>query len=223
MGMNNSGVPPRMVIDIETYSLAEAAQFIEEPSAPANYKDPEKIAAYVAEKRIENLSRCALDVDLCRIVALGTQNTETGAIVVTTAHDDATERDMLEGFWHDTAGCNYIGFNILGFDLPVLMRRSLYLGLNYFRQTPVDRYKTPHSDLMEILSFNGKLKYRGLDFYCRRFGIAIADETSGADIDALVKADDWVGVEAHCRADVVKTALLARRIGVLTSEPVGVL
>ena len=205
----------RLVLDIETYSLDDAAAFLEEPTAPANYKDPEKIAAYIEQQRAKDLSRCALDVDLCCLVAIGYTHPVTGAIEVLTMGTETSERSFLRAFWDTVAGHDFIGFNLLSFDLPVLMRRSQYLGVTNYRDTPVDRYKTPHIDLMERLSFNGKLKYRGLDFYCKRFGIHVPDATSGADIDAMVKANDWAGVTAHCRADILKTKALAERLGVL--------
>ena len=206
-----------LTIDIETFSLDGAAQFIEEPSAPANYKDPEKIAAYIEQKRAENLTRCALDPDLCCIVAIGYTHPVTGEIHVLTMDAESNELSRLRQFWDVVAGHDFVGFNLLGFDLPVLMRRSQYLSVTNYRNTPVDRYRTPHIDLMERLSFNGKLKYRSLDFYCRRFGIDVPDLTSGKDIDAMVKAGDWQGVSDHCRADVQKTRLLAERLSVVSA------
>jgi DNA polymerase elongation subunit (family B) len=203
-----------MVVDIETFALDAAAEFIEEPSAPSNYKDPEKIAAYIAAEKAKAVGRCALDPDLCRVVAIG-WGTEAGAGGVDVAADEAAERDAIEALWAKTRQARIlIGFNLLSFDLPVLIRRSQYLGI----KTPavsLDRYRTPHIDLMERLSFNGKLRYRSLDFYCKRFGVLVADDHRGKDIDALVKAEDWIGVAAHCRADVMKTRLLAQRLGVL--------
>jgi 3'-5' exonuclease len=200
-----------MILDIETYSLDDAAQFIEEPTAPSNYKDPAKIAAYIEEKRVENLSRCALDPDLCRVVAVGTY---TDAPRVLAARTVAEELDAIWSAWDAVRDETVIGFNLLSFDLPVLIRRSQYLGI----EVPsialnLDKYRTPHIDLMERLSFNGKIKAHSLDFYCRRFGIAVEDTTTGADVDAMVKAEDWDSVIAHCRADLHKTRLLAERLG----------
>jgi len=63
------------------------------------------------------------------------------------------------------------------------------------------------------------LPYRSLSFYAKRFGLDVpADDTTGADIARLVAAGDWDGVTAHCRADVIKTRELARRIGVLPAH-----
>lgn len=203
-----------VILDIETHPLDDAAEFIEEPSAPANYKDPDKIAAYIAEKRAESLARCALDIDLCRVVAVGWAD-ETGEYVEV-APTEADERVLLATIYLAIKGARcVIGFNHLGFDLPVLIRRGQYLGLTV-PEINMDRYRTPHVDLLEKLSFNGKIKYRGLAFYCKRFGIDVPDPIAGKDVGALVREGKWEDVAAHCRADVLKTKALAHRLGYVT-------
>lgn len=202
----------RLVFDLETVSLPEADAFMEPTSAPSNYKDPDKIAAYCAEERKKQLGKCALDPDLCGIVAIGYQ-TEDGPVTVATLAD-ADEASLVRAAWTAIGrSSGIVGFNMLGFDLPVLIRRSQYLGVDPMEPVILDRYRTPHVDLMERLSFNGKLRYRSLDFYCKRFGIDVPDAHNGKDIDALVKALDWPAVAAHCRADVEKTRRLAARLG----------
>jgi len=212
-----------LILDIETFALDDAAEYIDEPTAPANYKDQEKIAAYVADAKAKAISKCALDVDLCRIVAIGYSGI-AGTGVEVCGHENQ-ERGLLAEMWIAATKLGqydgFCGFNILAFDLPVLIRRSQYLGVDVPRMAlNLDKYRTPHIDLMERLSFNGKVKYRSLDFYCRRFGISVPDDTSGKDIDALVRAGDWAAVEAHCRADIQKTRLLAERLGVLAGQEV---
>jgi DNA polymerase III epsilon subunit-like protein len=131
--------------------------------------------------------------------------------------DGDEEGTLLQRVWKAVRESQtIIGFNVLGFDLPVLIRRSQYLGL----QAPsinLDRYRTPHVDLMERLSFNGKLRYRGLDFYCKRFGIQVEDAHKGKDIAELIAAEDWQAVANHCLADLNKTQALAARLGFLRS------
>jgi hypothetical protein len=223
MAYNNerANVHGPLVLDIETYQLETAGEFIDDGSAPANYKDPLKIAAYIAEDKAARLNRCALDPDLCRVVAIGLQRSgdepQTGVLGTL---DDETERKLLSWFWNQVQlPDTFIGFNHLAFDLPVLIRRSQYLDVLHPRVN-LDRFRTPHIDLMQLLSFNGALKFRGLEFYCKRFGIKVADSTTGKDMAALVKAGDWQGVRAHCLADIQKTAALARRIGVLAEQEV---
>lgn len=219
MGYNdeNSG---RVVFDIETAPLAEAGEYIEPAEAPANYKDPIKIAAAIAEKNAENLAKCGLDVDLCRIVAIGvlTDDISDPCVWLTAAEND--ELDILRRFWLLVAGKHLVGFNCLGFDLPVLFRRSLYLGVPV-PHIAIDRFKHPQvTDLMQVLSFNGVLRLRGLSFYAKRFGVDIPDTLTGADIAQAVAEGRWADVEAHVKADVQKTAALASKLGLFHSQAV---
>jgi uncharacterized protein YprB with RNaseH-like and TPR domain len=213
----------KLILDIETFALDGADAFLEPVSAPSNYKDPAKIQQYCEEKRVELLSRCALDPDLCRIVAAGWSHDGNDVGVEIATHENQ-ERGLLEELWFAILKSDaVIGFNVLAFDLPVMIRRSQYLGVSV-PELNLDRYRTPHIDLMERLSFNGKIKAHSLDFYCKRFGIDVPDEHSGKDVDALVKAGDWNAVAAHCRADITRTKALAARLGYINiSEPAGVL
>lgn len=223
MGLNSEGAA-RIAFDVETAPLPDAGDYLEQPDAPGNYKDPAKIAAFIAEKHAENLERCGLDVDLCRVVALGFQR-EGGDVLVSCAHDPTEEREMLQAFWQQVGDRHLIGFNCLAFDLPVLLRRSLYLGL----PTPhlvIDKYRHPNvTDLMRELDFNGAIKSRGLAFYAKRFGLVseTADEMTGADVAQAVKDGWWSEILAHCQADVEKTAALAARLGLFRMVEAGVL
>lgn len=207
----------RYIIDIETCGLPEAKDFAEPVDAPANYKDPEKIAAYVAEKQAEAVNRAGLDLDLCRIVAVGLMAEGLDQVRVFVAKDSDDEAAMLRELWAYLTLDRHpvlVGFNMIGFDLPVLIRRSQYLGVTYPRLV-LDRYRTPHEDLMLKLTWNGLVKAKSLKFYAKRFGIPCDDTVSGADIGALVAAGDWEKVVSHVTSDVKLTAALAERIGVL--------
>jgi len=211
-----------LIVDCETAPITDAATYLTEPvEAPSNYKDPEKIAAYIEAEKQKQLAKAALDIDLARIVCLGWQfgqNVHTLAL-----KDEAAEAAALKDFWevfffeHGRLNDNptLIGFNILGFDAPLLLRRSLYLGVKA-PKLQLDRYKHPEViDLMTLLNMDGRLKAHSLRFYANRFGIPVNDENTGADIGALVAAGDWAAVEKHCAADVQTTYALAKRMGVL--------
>ena len=96
----------------------------------------------------------------------------------------------------------------------MLLRRSLYLGVKA-PDLNLDRYRSPHIDLSERLSLNGKARVRSLAFYCRRFGIPHDDTLKGEDMPALAARGDYETIRAHCLDDVSATAELARRLGVL--------
>lgn len=212
MGLNNDGAR-RVILDIETCALPDAAGFLEPVEAPSNYRDPLKIAEFIANKQYEQVQRASLDLDLARIVAIGIQFEGEEPEVLTAQTSD--ESLMLAWLWKCVEQRVTIGYGTLDFDLPMCLRRSLYLGL----QTPdinIDRYRTPHIDLIQKLSFNGKFKWRSLDFYSKRFQLPVPDDSvTGADVARLVAEGNWAAVADHCESDLRKVTALAQRMGYL--------
>ena len=226
MGYQNEDSYRRsLVLDLETYPIDGAAAYLEPVSAPSNYTKPEAIEGYVKKATAEQFGKCALDPDLCRIVALGTYRSdeEWG---VNTAVDEAAEKLALERFWDDLGPYPYprlIGFNVLSFDLCVIVRRSQYLGI---KTKPLQMGKYRHADvddLMTLLTFDGAIKAHRLKFYAKRFGIQVDDAIDGKDIGALVAANEWDKVIDHCKSDLFTTAALARKLGILSAQPEAVL
>lgn len=215
MGFDNEGAL-RSCFDIETAPLPEAADYLVEPiEAPSNYKDPVKIAAYIEERKAEQLEKCSLDPDLCRVVALGVWNELDSSPAVNMSCDAHEETELLKWFWSEFPG-HLVGFNCLSFDLPVLLRRSLYLGVKT-RLLQIDRFKHPDvTDLMSELSFNDKQKVHSLDFYAKRFGCPVVDTMDGSQIGLAVTEGRWEDIEAHVTADVRKTAFVAQKCGYFT-------
>lgn len=218
--MNTHEILERCVFDIETAPIEDAADYVQTVSAPDNYKKPEAIAAYIADAKAKQLERAALDIDLCRVVAIGFQieGREPCSLTV----ENEPEEDILNYFWSNVGRRHLVGFNCLGFDLPVLMRRAQYLGDHVRRPAmSLDRYKHPGvSDLQMVLSFNGAKTFRSLSFYCKRFGIHVPDAITGADIGSAVSEGRWDDVRTHVAADVAKTAALAAKLGLFNPEAV---
>lgn len=239
----------RYVIDIETVPIVNVEDYLDpvEPIAepdlalvtPAkNLTDPAKIAADLekrrtaaleayhedchkqAAKRRELVERSALDLDLCQLVALGYMREDWNEPIVLTIDQPRNEAAALCTFWAELDNRVTVGYNSIGFDLPILLRRSLYLGV----QAPMlnlDKYRSPHLDLQQKLSFNGTKPYRSLNWYCKRMGLDVPcdSSTSGKDIGQLVAEGQWEAVGAHCRSDVLKTKALAERLGLFAKEP----
>src|SRR5262245_43353423 len=124
-----------LIVDVETVAIPDASEYLESATAPSNYKDATKIATYIADKNAERLANASLDIDLCRLVAIGymveRHDLEPRVIV---CPDEHAERRALEELWNliaiaGNATRPIVGFNSFSFDLPLLMRRSLYLDL----------------------------------------------------------------------------------------------
>jgi DNA polymerase elongation subunit (family B) len=194
-----------LVFDIETSVAPEAKDFLSETvQVPASYKKQETIDKYIAEHLEKQARNAALDIDLGRIVTI-CWTADNRTLRGGHAENEEQEAALLSRFWDETQGSTYVGFNILDFDLPMCLRRSQYLGISY-PEVQIDRFRHPQvCDLMQILTWNGKVHARKLDFYVRRFKLNVPqDEVTGADVPTLVLAKDWAKVKKHCACDVKK-------------------
>ncbi len=61
---------PVLFFDIETTPNSGAIALLPEPAAPANYKDADKIAQYVSDKKAEQIAQAPLDADLGKVIAM---------------------------------------------------------------------------------------------------------------------------------------------------------
>lgn len=209
-----------LITDIETAPLPDAEAMLPEFRANANTKDADKQAAQIAEKRAKALADAALDPDLCRIVAIGAWwdgEDEPGLIL---CKDEQEEYHALADFWRTYAQRRWhhphtviVGSNLLGFDLPVMVRRSLYLRIDV---PQLERGKYRHRDVIDLKSLlcdDDWLAWRSLDYYVRRFGLDVPhDPIDGSQIPALVVAGEWGAVRNHLHCDLLKVRALARRI-----------
>jgi hypothetical protein len=216
-----------LVLDIETAPIANAADFlpVDECAAPSNYTDPVKIAAYIEKEQRKLVASATLDLDLARIVAIGTWTRECERPAVITLQDEDGERIALETLAarlrpaRDGNNAHLITFNGSRYDLPLLMRRARYLGVR-FPEINLDRYKSPHFDLYELLTNRGALKAHSLRWYFRRLDyvdLLEADplEKGGGDVGKAIAEGRWDDVAAHCRCDIEGTVRLARWLGIL--------
>jgi hypothetical protein len=207
-------------LDVETCPLADAERMLPEFKHNAGTKDEALRAAQIAEKRAKALADAALDPDLCRIVAIGAWWDVDEAPRLELYRNEIEEREGLEYYWqtyaqrrHECPHTVIVGSNVLSFDLPIMVRRSLYLRV----EVPMlERGKYRHRDVIDLKSLlcdDDRLAWRSLDYYCKRFALDVPhDPIDGAQIPALVAAGDWDAVREHLKCDLFKTRALARRI-----------
>ena len=221
-----------IIYDIETGPLPEAdLAALLPPFDPAdiktgNLKDPEKIAAKLAEAeanhRRDFFEQAALDPLTGRVVAVGLlQNAEGGmqkAEFRIIGHDD--EVAMLREFWDVTRGemgriNQMIGFNSNAFDLPFLIRRS------WKHRVPVPfgirrgRYWAEQMiDLRDAWQLGDRQARGSLDVVAKHLGVG-AKNGSGADFAKLWQSDRAKAVE-YLRNDLELTARVADALGCVT-------
>lgn len=208
-----------IILDLETVPDPKALECFGPVRPKANLKDAAKIAADIAEKEADRADKMGLDPDACRIVALGWVVVGGGDPLCDICVNEDEEREALDVFWksyfYGSAHTpRLLTFNGFKFDLPVLMRRSMYLGVKY-PTLNIDRYRSPHVDIWQKLSFNGAISAHSLAFYAKRLGIGTLDKVDGADVAKLAAAGEWDAIRDHCLSDVGLTHALANRLGLL--------
>lgn len=210
-----------LICDISTAPIDGVEAFIEEPSAPANYKDPEKIAAYIIQRKAELCAKAALEPDLGRITGIGLTN-GTAAPLFYLCHDEQEEANALRELAlivddQDTL----IGFNAARFDWPMLVRRGRYLDVDL--QIDMARYRSPHIDLLDKLTNYGQLTSRSLGFYVKRLGWSDLSKPLSGEEEAIVPlTGKWDELRASLEHDVEAIRRLAAWLGVLRGQPAGV-
>lgn len=213
-----------IVVDIETWPLENAAEYLEPVQPAKNLVDPAKIKADIEAKTAARDEKLALDWNVGRVAALGWWTEEDG-LTASVCQDEQIERDVLKEFWRASKHRSIVGFNIKGFDLPYLIQRSRYLGVQYpwldlgkySRKGVIDLF-------LELTFYNGAYDQgamrRTLHAFCRRFGIDVNDALTGKEVPALAAAGEWEQVQAHLLSDVNLTLALARKLGVVAQPTV---
>lgn len=196
--------PEILFFDIETVGDDNAGDYVE-VKVPSNYKDPAKIEAYVAEAKAEAISRAALDPDLGHIVAIAYKFGSEPTQCLT-----GFENDILDNFWklYRSAYGRVCGYNIVGFDLPFMLRRSMVNEIEPGMPVMFKKYSTfPILDLMGVL-YNWD-KAKGLKWVAKRWGLNNPlPELNGS----MVSEMDMETLVAYAKNDVDLTYQLYKKM-----------
>lgn len=206
-----------LILDVASAPIPDAALYLEgSVKAPSNYKDPEAIAAYVREKEAERLQMAATDMDLARVTAVAWMadgDIETSRSVDVNGNAEPAVLLDVVGLLRDRP--TIITFGGFNFDLPLLMRRARYLGVD-FQTINMDRYKSPHVDLCELLSDRNASRRRSLQFYAKRHGWTdLVKPLSGAEEAQVPTSGRWDELAASLRHDITATYRLAVWLGLI--------
>lgn len=205
-----------IIFDIETGPLDKTELSANMPvfEAPANWKDPEKIAATIVAKEKAWLEDAALDALTGRVLAIGTL--EAGRFECL-ADDD--EPALLRKFWafvqSPYSGLQrIIGFNCNSFDLPFLVRRSwkhrivLPLGLREGRY-----WGREVVDLRDVWQLGDKHAVGSLATIAGHLGVGVKSG-SGLDFAALWIVNRTEALK-YLENDLVLTQKIAQRLGII--------
>jgi uncharacterized protein YprB with RNaseH-like and TPR domain len=215
-----------ILFDVETGPLPESElAVLMPPFDPAevkvgNLKDPEKIAAKIAEAEANHkrdfIENAALDPLTGRVVAIGMLRHDTRDFVAV-GHDD--EARTLAEFWsvlraEIVRGSNLVGFNTFQFDLPFLLRRS------WKHRVPVPlgirrgRYWSEHlGDLREIWQLGDRMAKGSLDSIAKHLGVG--EKTGDGKDFARLWREERPRAVSYLRNDLELTAKIAETLGMV--------
>lgn len=211
-----------LAFDIETGPLPDdqlPAFDRDSVSAPSNWKDPEKIERFKDEAEQAWRDKLALSPLTGRVVAIGFAIQGENRATIDGLDDDRSEASMLARWWNLWAqhrSGNVAGFNIAGFDLPFLVRRSLLLDVSV-PSTVIDRRGYWHDsfiDLMRVWGCGDRHCFEKLDTLLKAFNLPGKTEgVEGKDFHKLWFADRPKAVE-YLNDDVMGVLRLAEAMGV---------
>lgn len=170
-------------------------------------------------------ARCKLlstTPEFCRIAAFGWAegDGEVRSVVDGDTHAGADESDIIDHFWTMVGnGRPIVGFNVLGFDLPVILIRSALLGIMPTRTLSL----SPHSNRDVIDLYLGRFGAKGnaggangkpgrLKSLAALMGIDVpAEGVDGSQVADLMQTDPG-RVGEYVRSDVTITREYYRKL-----------
>jgi hypothetical protein len=205
----------RIYFDIETGPRTEEELQVLMPefAAPANYKDPAKIAECITEKKTEWLKKAALDATSGKVLAIGLRRDGENTIFGT--GDEALD---IRAFWSALVGgaregAIFIGFCISNFDLPFLVRRSWVLGVDVPSGVFSGRYLN-HNVFLDLYE-HWQCGDRGESISLKRLAEFLGVGTKDKD-GATAFAEKWVtdrkAAIAYLENDLLLTEAVAGKL-----------
>ena len=201
---------------------------IGEVKAPANYKDQDKIDAYVASAKTEALNKLALSPLTGRIILIGLlydKDPQLGDKSTQYSIDmkpvwyvplQGDEKQILEAFWMYLSKYLFqetgmLSFNGKAFDLPFIMNRTSINNMKLPRKMPMSDYLSkyrhqPHFDLFNWFGSGSLVEWS------YRFGIADSLERDGNKIGTWYEAGQMQLIIDKNIIDVAQTTTLYNRI-----------
>lgn len=180
------------------------AETIPDPDLIDELKPVVKTGNMTDKDKIKDKENKAMSVSpVCnKIIALEMWDSkESGFVPGCTVGD---EKAVLESFWEQASQTEiFIGYNILGFDLPTIVFRSMMHGIKPPRDISLKKYSyKPVFDLMMVLCNWDLSKAKKCDWYLKRLGLT-AKTGDGSQVYDMWLRKEYKAITMYCRNDVL--------------------
>jgi predicted PolB exonuclease-like 3'-5' exonuclease len=208
-------------VDIETIPT-ERPEIIERVtsklSAPSNYKDPEKIEAYIEAQKPEAVHKTGLSGLFGQVLMIGFAFDDEPVKVIR----EGAEADILQAFRNvacrvksqDQEYCTntLVGHNILGFDAPFLSQRMMINGLKPLFRHGGKPWDMPIDDTMTMFACGTRTMY-SLENLCLAFGVPTPKgEMTGSSVYDYYKEGRIDEIAEYCARDVEATRAIYKKM-----------
>lgn len=156
------------------------------------------------------IKTASVSPELCKIASIALVIDNADIAVIYDKEMENAEVEGLETFWDLVMNAKPVGYNCLGFDLPVIMVRSMLLGVKPSRQLELGKFSKDVTDLF-VKRFpsgtgNGPA---GLKDICASLGIEnLVEEIDGSNVWSLYNAGEFDKIAAYNKSDVELTRSL---------------
>lgn len=215
----------KIYLDIET--VGDKSPWVKEylcsnVSAPSNYKDPDKIQAYMDAEVGKTLSKAGLDGAFCNIACIGVAINNND--VITFSLVDDPEETVLNRFYdyiqtYSPTSPVFIGHNVAGFDLKIIKQRSMILGIEPPKVLQTAFNAKPWDGVIfdTMLAWDAK-NFTKQEKIALAFGLEGKDGMDGSQVQEYFDAGRYEEIAEYCANDVKTVRAIYKKMNYLTEK-----
>jgi len=190
--------------DLETIADKSKINFLPEVKPDKRIVVPAKIEADIAKKKQKQINEMALIPATAMICVFGWHDGKEPHSILLEEETPEAERDLLVNAWKELKKAeHYVTFNGIGYDVPVLLMRSLINRVKPSVKISTKKYVIAnHTDIRAVLGNWDTYAKGTLDYYMN----LLLGRTSKEELSGDMVQDTWdmglgADIAKYCEAD----------------------
>ena len=185
--------------DLETIADKSKIPFLPEVKANGTLKNQAKIDADIEKKQQEQINKMALTPATAMICVFGWHDGKESHSILLEDESPEAERDLLIKAWKELKKAeHFVTFNGIGYDVPVLLMRSLLARVKPSIKISTKKYVIAnHTDVRAVLGNWDTYAKGTLDYYMK----LLLGRTSKNEMSGDMVQDAW---DLGLGADIAK-------------------